>query len=79
MNTDNYEGDVYVMPKARMRIIVENAHRLLGKRYKSSPLWSLVSDLTGHGSSMSCNLLKGCGVAPCQPCGNKVLEKLTPT
>lgn len=61
---------------ARMRTIVVNAHRLIGKKYKSSPLWGLVSDLTGHGSTMSANLCTSVNLKPCQPCSVKELERI---
>lgn len=58
----------------RLRALVINAHQLLGKRYRGSPLWSLVSDLTGHGSTVSCDICTSVNLNPCQPCGGNKLS-----
>lgn len=74
--TDHFNLHPFVIEGARLRSLIENAHRLLGKRFKGEPLWSLVSTLTGHGSTMSCELLKSVGLDACQPCGSKKLISL---
>lgn len=56
--------------------LISNAHRLLGHHYRRTPLWALVSDLTGHGSTMSCRLCKEAGYDPCQPCGPEKLKEI---
>lgn len=67
----------YKIEGARLHTLICNAQRLLGKRYKKSPLWSLVSDLTGHGSTISTEICQQCGIDPGQPCDSKYLKKLS--
>lgn len=60
---------------SRLRVLIINAHRLLGRKYRGSPLWSLVSDLTGHGCTVSTEICQSVNLAPCQPCGGKELRE----
>ena len=43
----------HVIAGQRLTCLISNAHRLLKGRYRKSPLWSLVADLTGNGSTTS--------------------------
>lgn len=61
----------------RMETLIRNAHRLLGKRYKQTPLWAIVADLTGHGSTISGQMCSAANLDPCQPCSNKKLKDRT--
>jgi hypothetical protein len=61
--------------RSRVEIAIRNLHRMLGRKYRTSPLWALVSDVWGHGSTVSGEICIACGFDPCQPCSAK---KLTP-
>ncbi len=56
--------------------ILRNAHRLLRSKYRGVPLWSFISELTGHGSGYSCQVAKECGWDPCQDAGKPIVETL---
>lgn len=58
-------------PKART--IICNAHRLLRRKYRGRPLWSLVADLTGRGRTMSQAFCLHSGLDPHQKCGGIAL------
>ena len=47
----------------RLEIIMRNAHKGMRRKskYKGVPLWSFVSDLTGHGSTYSMKICKALG------------------
>ena len=64
----------YVITGARLRCLIRNAQGLLRFKYRKSPLWSLVSALTGHGSGESINLCKSINLDPHQECGVKFLK-----
>jgi hypothetical protein len=57
------------------RTIILNCHRLLGKKlpFVGSPLWSLVSQVTGHGGSFSADICVSANLDPQQKCGAKSL------
>jgi hypothetical protein len=59
---------------ARVQIAIVNLHRMLGRKYRTSPLWALVSDVWGHGSTVSGEICIACGLDPCQPCSAKKLK-----
>lgn len=65
----------HVITGNRLRVLIINAHRLLGQKYRGSPLWALVSDLTGHGCTVSCEICQNVNLDPCQPCGAKQLRE----
>lgn len=55
-----------LLDKVDRKIMLRNAHRLLRNKYRRMPLWSFISDITGHGSGYSCRIAKECGWEPCQ-------------
>lgn len=56
------DGDgIWPLTLIRQKLVLTNAHKLLRRRYKNVPLWSFISDLTGHGSGYSSDLCKACG------------------
>ncbi len=65
----------YAISGQRLTTMISCAHRLLRSRYRGSPLWALVSDLTGHGSTISAEICQQAGYDPCQPCGSKMLKR----
>lgn len=67
------DNDMCSIQGERLTVLISNAHRLLKARYRNSPLWSLVSDLTGHGSQASAELCRDAGYDPHQKCGAKYL------
>lgn len=66
----------FQLSPARLRCTISALNRLLGRKYKGSPLWSLVSDVFGHGSTESTNICRLAGLNPCQPCGGNELHDL---
>lgn len=40
-------------PSPKLEFVLRNAHRLLRMKYKGRPLWSLVRDVSGCGSTVS--------------------------
>lgn len=64
----------HVIEGARLRSLIFNCHSLLRHKYRKSPLWAMVSDITGHGSTISVEICVQCGFAPGQDCGQKELE-----
>lgn len=64
------EGEASLrLSKERLRLLIINANHISGNRYKLSPLWSLVADLFGHGSTEACNICNMAGLNPHQACG----------
>jgi hypothetical protein len=62
-----------VIESERLKCIIQNAHRLLKNKYRGQPLWVIVSELTGHGSQISAQLCRQCGLEPDAKCGSKSL------
>lgn len=62
------------MDDIRLRCLFQNAHRLLKRRYSGLPLWSLVSDLTGYGSTVSGEICMRLNLDPHQDCKIKTLK-----
>lgn len=58
----------------RFRSIILNCHRLLRHKYRRVPLWALVSDITGFGSTTSTQLCNDIGLDPHQNAGKKCIE-----
>jgi len=71
------ETKAHVIEGRRLAVLISNAHRLLGTKYRRSPLWALVSDLTGHGATISSEICTQAGYDPCQPCGPIKLKSLS--
>jgi len=57
MKTHTIEGD-------RLKCLISNLKSLLKRKYKGRPLWALVSDATGHGSTVSSEICIQCGFDP---------------
>jgi hypothetical protein len=55
------------------RVVIVNCHSLLRHKYRRFPLWSLVGDITGHGSGYSIEVCKSAGLDPNQLCGGQRL------
>jgi hypothetical protein len=51
------------------RLIIANAHQVLRYKYRGTPLWALVKDLTGHGSGYSQEICLSADYDPDQMCG----------
>lgn len=68
-----FSGSEHVIAGSRLRLLIGNSHRLLRRKYRGSPLWALVSDLTGHGSTISAEICKQAEYDPNQMC---VVQKL---
>lgn len=64
----------HVIAGQRVTCLISNAHRLLKARYRKSPLWAMVADLTGNGSATSAEICQAAGYDPSQPCGAKYLK-----
>ena len=56
----------------RLRGLFLNAGRLLERKYGKSPMWALVSDLTGHGCTMSIKLCNELGFDACATIGENL-------
>jgi hypothetical protein len=67
-------GSAHVITGQRLTCLISNAHRLLKRRYRSSPLWAMMSDLTGNGSTIAAEICRAAGYDPSQPCGAKYLK-----
>jgi len=55
--------------------IICNCHPLLRRQFAKSPLWSMVSSITGHGSGYSIEVCKSADLDPHQLCGAKLLKR----
>jgi hypothetical protein len=55
----------------RVASLIHNAHSMLAKTYHGRALWTLVSDLTGHGSTESIRLCLAVELDPHQQCGTE--------
>lgn len=71
-------GLAHVIGGNRLACLIANCHRLLRHKYRQSPLWSMVADITGHGSTISCEICKQAGYDPHQSCGAKDLKRSAP-
>lgn len=61
----------------RARIIIKNAHALLRHKFRGIVLWSLVSQITGHGSGYSSQICETANLDPFQKCGSERLKDLS--
>jgi hypothetical protein len=64
----------HIIEGNRLAIMISNCHRLLRHKYRNSPLWAMVSDITGHGSTYSVEICLQCGYDPNQNCGCEKLK-----
>lgn len=55
------------------RLIIKNVHALVRHKFRGASLWSLVGQITGHGSGYSYDICKSANLNPNQCCGGKEL------
>jgi hypothetical protein len=60
------------------RIIIVNCHALLRHKFRRTPLWSMVSQITGHGSGYSWEICKSANLDGGQNCGVERLKDFPP-
>lgn len=60
------------------RLIILNVHRIVRHKFRRIPLWSLVSDVTGHGSGYSYDICLSANLDPNQYAGTRNLKNHTP-
>lgn len=60
------------------RLIILNVHRIVRHKFRRIPLWSLVSDVTGHGSGYSYDICLSANLDPNQYAGASNLKNHTP-
>lgn len=65
------------MSGSNARTIIINCHAIMRNKFRGSELWSLVSQITGHGSGYSVEICKSANLDPFQPCGVKHLRDLS--
>jgi hypothetical protein len=58
----------------RLRSLIQNVHRLTRHKYRKQPLWVLVRDITGFGSSSAGHLCIRLNLDPFQNAGVKTLK-----
>lgn len=51
---------------------------MLRHRYRKTPLWAMVSDITSHGSTYSVEICLQAGYDPNQNCGSEKLKASAP-
>lgn len=56
------------------RIIIINCHAMLRHKFKQVPLWSLVGNITGHGSGNSIEICRSANLDPNQSAGVQQLQ-----
>lgn len=59
--------------KARSVFVLRNAHRIIAldkRAYNRVPLWSFVSEITGHGSGYSTQICRDLGWEPLSAASN---------
>lgn len=64
----------YKVGDEQMRCIITNAHQLLRRKMRRQPLWSLVQQVFGNGSTTSAIICKQVGLDPDRDCGAKELS-----
>ncbi len=64
----------HVIAGARLTCLIINAHQLLCAKYSKCALWCLVTDLTGHGSTVAAEICQQAGLDPHQSCSNRTLR-----
>lgn len=52
---------IWPLEESRQKLVLKNAHRLLRRHYKGVPLWSFISEMSGHGSGYSAEICKAIG------------------
>jgi len=60
------------------RLIIANVHGFAPRRFRGSPLWSLVSHITGHGCGFSQEICISANLDPHQRCGSGRLADCKP-
>lgn len=61
------------------RIIIANCHAIMRHRFRQVPLWSLVGQITGHGSGNSIAICNSANLDPHQSAGVKTLRAIPNT
>lgn len=60
------------------REIITNVKNITWRRYLKAPLWSLVADITGHGSGYSISVCLSANLNPHQLISSKPLQNNEP-
>lgn len=78
---DNDDAPPALLPfsNTRMALLIGNTVRMLPATRLNVPLWAIVSDLTGHGSSYSCRICQELGFDPHQVVRRRTDLKQCPT
>ncbi len=71
-------GSAHVIGGNRLACLIANCHRLLRHKYRKTPLWAMVSDITSHGSTYSVEICLQAGYDPNQNCGVAKLKASAP-
>ena len=81
MTSDAGKYDHLRISGQQARLVIKNCHLLLRKnrRYKGLPLWSMVSDIAGHGSGYSIEICRSASLDPHQLCTANKLKDLEGT
>jgi hypothetical protein len=58
------------------RIVITNCYYYLRTKFKGYPLWSMVGNITGHGSGYSYEICKSANLDPNQLCGKVKLQDM---
>lgn len=61
-----------MLQRVDRKIMLENAHRLLSKKYGKRALWAMVSDICSVGSTSACQICNDLGWNPHQPSNQKL-------
>lgn len=56
------------------RTIIKNCHALLRNKYRGFSLWSMVGDITGHGTGYSIEICRSANLDPHQLCSVEILR-----
>lgn len=68
----------HVISGKRLACLIANCHRLLRHKYRKTPLWAMVRDITSHGSTYSVEICLQAGYDPNQNCGVAKLKASAP-
>jgi hypothetical protein len=71
-------GSAHVIAGNRLACLIANCHRMMRHRYRRTPLWAMVSDITSHGSTYSIEICLQAGYDPNQNCGSAKLKASVP-
>ena len=71
-------GSAHVIAGNRLACLIANCHQMMRHRYRKTPLWAMVSDITSHGSTYSVEICLQAGYDPNQNCGSAKLKASMP-